>query len=237
MPGEIVLEPLPFQEAIDYFADKVPLTKKELKKLAKEAQKKAFTVAVEQKMQAITGVKAAITKALEDGTTMQEFRKNVNDLFNTLGVSPMGKFHAETVFRTNIQTAYSVGRYQRQTHPDVLAERPYLEYDAVEDEDITPLCESLNGKVYPADHSFWDTYYPPNHFRCRSRVNSVSKWEVEKEGLKVEKEVPAFMKLSNGGHAPLVPGKGFEKNPANTAGYEPDWSKYPEELRRQAGVN
>jgi hypothetical protein len=34
----------------------------------------------------------------------------------------------------------------------------------------TALCSSLNGVRKPADDEFWDTYYPPNHFSCRSTV-------------------------------------------------------------------
>jgi SPP1 gp7 family putative phage head morphogenesis protein len=47
---------------------------------------------------------------------------------------------------------------------------PYLEFDAVIDGQTTELCRSLNGTVLPIDHPFWKTYYPPNHFFCRSTV-------------------------------------------------------------------
>jgi len=47
---------------------------------------------------------------------------------------------------------------------------PYLEYDAVLDSQTTGLCTSLNGTVLPYNHSFWDRFYPPNHFGCRSTV-------------------------------------------------------------------
>jgi len=223
MAGKIIAEPLPFDEAIDYFADKVPLTKDELKKLSLKAQKKAFTVATEQKMEAISGVKVAVEKALTDGISLGEFRKNVNALFDALGVTSMNPFHVETVFRTNIQTAYSVGRWQKMTHPDVLKERPYLEYDALDD--ARDSHAAMNGKIYPADHPIWDTWYPPNGFNCRCRVNSVSKEEISEEGLTVEKDIPQF----------VMPDDGFENNPAADV-YEPDWSKYPAELRRQAGI-
>ena len=236
MAGKIIPEPLPFEEAIEYFADKVPMTKAELAKLAEESRSLAFTVATEQKMELITGVKSAVEKALEEGTTLEQFRKDLASLFDAQGVTPLGKFHAETVFRTNIQTAYNVGRYKQMTHPDVLKERPYLEYDAVDDTSTRPEHAALDGKVYPADDPFWDTWYPPNGYNCRCRANSVSPEEVEAEGLKVETEAPAFYELPNGTHAPLIPSEGFGSNPATSAGYKPDWSKYPAELRREAGV-
>ena len=47
---------------------------------------------------------------------------------------------------------------------------PLLEFDAVMDNLTSALCSSLNGVVKPVNDPFWDIYYPPNHFRCRSTV-------------------------------------------------------------------
>jgi len=48
-----------------------------------------------------------------------------------------------------------------------------LEYDAVADMQTTRLCSGLNGVIKPLEHPFWNTYYPPNHWGCRSTVRSV----------------------------------------------------------------
>lgn len=50
---------------------------------------------------------------------------------------------------------------------------PLLEFDAVIDEQTTELCASLNGTIRPVDDAFWNTYYPPNHFNCRSTVRQI----------------------------------------------------------------
>lgn len=47
---------------------------------------------------------------------------------------------------------------------------PMLEFDAVLDKRTTETCRSLDGVVKPVDDRFWATYYPPNHFGCRSDV-------------------------------------------------------------------
>lgn len=60
-------------------------------------------------------------------------------------------------------------KYARQ------ADKYDLEYDAVEDSHTSDLCKRLNGVVKPVNDSFWDSYYPPNHWRCRSIVRQVSK--------------------------------------------------------------
>ena len=49
-----------------------------------------------------------------------------------------------------------------------------LEFDAVMDGRTTELCAGLNGVRKSADDAFWDTYYPPNHYNCRSTVRQQS---------------------------------------------------------------
>lgn len=50
---------------------------------------------------------------------------------------------------------------------------PYLEFDAVIDSHTTELCRTLNGTKLPADHPFWNTYYPPNHYGERATVRQL----------------------------------------------------------------
>lgn len=47
---------------------------------------------------------------------------------------------------------------------------PMLKYSSVLDGHETVLCHTLDARIYPVDHDFWKTYYPPNHWRCRSGV-------------------------------------------------------------------
>lgn len=68
--------------------------------------------------------------------------------------------------------------------------RPYWQYIAVMDRRVRPSHAILHGKVYPADHEFWATNYPPNGFRCRCGVRTLSERQVKAQGLTVEKEMP-----------------------------------------------
>ena len=204
---EIIFEPLPFEEAIEFFKDKLPLTKKQFASLAKEAKVKAFMLAGEQNLQLIERVKKRLEKALAEGTTFRDFKKEVGTLFDNLGITPINTYHLETVFRTNVQTAYQVGRYKQMTHPDVAAARPYWQYNAVDDAGSRPEHLAQNGKVYPADHSFWDEWYPPNGFNCRCTVTTLSPEEVEEENLEVIDAMPI-----------LHPDRGFVGNPGKDAG-------------------
>ncbi len=49
-------------------------------------------------------------------------------------------------------------------------EEVLMEFEAVMDGSTTEICEPLNGTILPANDSFWNINYPPNHFNCRSSV-------------------------------------------------------------------
>lgn len=53
-----------------------------------------------------------------------------------------------------------------------------LQFDAVIDDHTTKICFSLDGVIRPVDDPFWDTYYPPNHFGCRSTVRQLDDGDV-----------------------------------------------------------
>lgn len=224
------LEPLPFAEAIEFFRSRVPLTIKQFEALEDEVRTNAFTVAGITALNILRDVQEALEKALTEGTTVEEFRKQANEILGRRGWKGLTPYQADNVFRTNIQTAYNVGRYRQMTDPDVIARRPYWQYDAVNDRRTRPSHLAMDGKVWPARHPIWDTWYPPNGFRCRCSVRSLSQRDVERLGLRVEAETPHMLETSAGVPAPLIPDPGWGYNPGKAA-WEPDLSKYPEDLR------
>jgi hypothetical protein len=116
--------------------------------------------------------------------------------------------------------------------------RPYWQYSAVNDSRTRPTHAALHGKVYPADSAFWDTFYPPNGFRCRCMVKTLSQRQVDKRGLDVGEgnglgDLIEPVDPVTGDRLParpLMPDKGFETNPGKEA-WNPDLSKYPGNLR------
>lgn len=233
----IDLEPLPFDEAIAFFADKIPISVSEFYALAESIRARAFTVARVTSMDVIMDIFDAVSSAIDAGETLGDFQGRLDNIMAASGWEGLTPWHAETVFRNNIQTAYSVGRWDQMQDS---ADRFYGEYDAVDDSHTRPTHAALDGKIYPLDHPFWDTWWPPNGHRCRCGVNPVHKYVVEEEGLKVETDDPTNtliepkdprtgMKLPA---RPLVPDEGWDTHPGKVS-WEPDLSKYPEGLRRQ----
>lgn len=51
---------------------------------------------------------------------------------------------------------------------------PLLEFDAIIDGRTSEICRGLDKTLLPIDDPFWDVWYPPNHWRCRSSVRQKS---------------------------------------------------------------
>lgn len=220
-----------FEDAIKYFGEKLPITSKEFYKLKEEYKNKAFTVANYSNVKLIEEFHKVLLKAIKEGKTMQEFRTEMNEFLEVKGYKGLTNYRSDVIFRTNIQTAYQVGHYKSMTSPAVKKLRPYWQYVAVDDNNTRPTHRAMNGKVFPADHPIWDTWYPPNGFRCRCTVKTLSKRQVEERGLKVETETPKVVEFQ-GMPFQLLPDKNFRDNPAKGAFQEADISSLPDSLKR-----
>ena len=56
---------------------------------------------------------------------------------------------------------------------------------AVMDSSTRPEHAMLNGLVYRYDDPFWNSFYPPNGWNCRCRVNALSDYKLKEKKLSV----------------------------------------------------
>ena len=163
-----------FEEAVEYFRRRIPVTAKVFYSIAYDYRVLAFTVSGYSKLQILRRFYEELLAALEQGNTLAEFRSNMNGFLEREGYEGVTPYQAENIFRTNIQTAYNVGHYKQMTDPEVMKLRPYWQYDAVNDSRTRPSHLAMDGRVFPADSPVWDTWFPPNGFKCRCTVRSLS---------------------------------------------------------------
>ena len=218
-----------FEEAVSYFDKKVPVTAGVFYDLADHYRALAFTVSGYTEAQIIKKFYDELLDALENGTTMEQFRQSMSGFLERQGYEGLTPFQADNIFRTNIQTAYQAGHYEQMTDPDVMRLRPYWQYDAVND--TRPSHLAMDGRVFPADSPVWDTWYPPNGFRCRCTVTTLSARQVKERGLKVETEAPQAADIGDGRIVQVLPDPSFRHNPAKRP-FKPDLEGYPEALKR-----
>lgn len=229
--SEIALKPLSPLEAIEYFRDKIVLTPAQFYQLKRQAMVNAFTAAEITSLDVLNDIFEELAKALESGATMKDFREAINERMESRGWIGLTPFRADTIFRQNTQTAYQVGRWKQMTDPAVMSDRPYGVYSAVMDSHTRATHRAMHGTCRRLDDPFWDTWYPPNGFRCRCSVRTLSQRQVDKQ--KIEVSTGSWQGLVEAPGEParqLIPDPGFDYNPGKEA-YQPDLSKYTKRLR------
>lgn len=161
---------VPPREAIDYFERKRVVTKKQFNKLSREAKAAAFTVAGIYEKDVLNAFKTEISNALETGQTQKFVIDKFKKILGDGGHKMLGDYHLESIFRTNMQMAYGVGR--RNAMEESGDDLPFWEYSAVGDDRTRPTHQALDGITFPVNHPFWDTHYPPWEISCRCSVFS-----------------------------------------------------------------
>lgn len=161
---------VPPEEAIEYFKRKRVVTRKQFDELFEEARSAAFTVGGIYRTDVLEAFKEEVASALALGTPQREGVKKFRGILDGAGHKQLGAFHLETVFRTNMQTAYGVGR--RRALEEVTDDLPFWQYNAVLDDRTRPRHRALDGLILPANHEFWNEHFPPWGFNCRCSVTA-----------------------------------------------------------------
>ena len=235
MPS-VLGEALAPEEAIAYWKDKVLFSDNEAKKLMGGAKSRAFYVSGLAELDQVSTVHKALQSALENGDTLQDFKKNIASVIDSHG---WRSHRVKTIFQTNMQTAYSAGRYAQMQK--VKRTRPYWQMASILDNRTRPNHAVLHGLVYPAHHAFWDSHYPPNGFRCRCTVRTLSERQVGREKLEIQDKMPSTMVYTDPKtgmesfvHAPK-PDKGFSQNVGKDWLGGLDLEKYPSLTKESYG--
>ncbi|WP_169799438.1 phage head morphogenesis protein, partial [Cedecea neteri] len=231
------------EAAIRYFEGKHLTPTFNWKDLEDEAHAVQFTVAGILKLDVLNDIHQGLTQAMANGTTLTQFHNDlepllqrkgwlgrglVADEYGELAGKKLMPYRLDTIFRTNIQSAYAAGRYQQQMR--TVTERPYWEYNAVMDNRTRPMHASLNGRVFAADDPIWQSIYPPNGYRCRCWIRALTRAQMKNHPIGLEssegrlvtvqqpygtdgetRPVTAYRDPKTG--ALLVPDAGFHLNP------------------------
>jgi SPP1 gp7 family putative phage head morphogenesis protein len=164
MPG---LTPV---DAVAWHEKRAPMLKTKADAMAEGAKKRAFWVSGLASLDAVGVVFDAIKQAVSLGETMEQFKQRASS-----ALSNFSDNRVETIFRTNLQSAYSAGRYRKQTSKESMLLRPYWQFNAISDARTSLICNKCNGVTLKADNPWWNTHQPPLHHRCRSTIISLRK--------------------------------------------------------------
>jgi hypothetical protein len=153
-------------------------------------------------MDVLTDIKQAMEKAIENGETLESFKKNLTPLLQEKGwwgkkemVDPLtGKTvnaqlgsdrRLKTIYDTNTRSAYQQGRWERT---QASTAHPYLMYRVGPSLHHRKEHLQWDGLVLPKDDPWWNSHYPPNGWGCKCWTMAVSeerKQRLEETGIKV----------------------------------------------------
>ena len=254
------LEP---KKAIEFLVSKKKIAEKlNDKYVMNSVRAKATSIANLTCLTMTNDIYQSLLDSQKQGLSFNSWKKNIFENFKRKGwiagydkdyliVDPMtGEFFGtpkrlETIYRTNMQGAYSAQRYQQMR--DNADNRPYWQYDAVNDNKTRPSHLAMDGVVYKYDDPFWDTFYPPNGFNCRCSVIAFSARDVKRLGLIVKDGSQHLIKnierqtkngieftigFKNIEGKIICADKGFDYNVGKTS-YLPNLNLYPESLAHE----
>lgn len=227
-------------EAIRYFEEKghTLVTGFNWHDIEAQAHARAFTVAGIMKQDLLQDIHSELQQSLANGDTLAGFKKRLLPILEQKGWLGSGlkpdadgvlegkrltPRRLDTIFRTNMQSAYSAGRYQQQTANK--AARPYWQYVAVMDSATRPAHADLHGLTLHCDDPAWSSIYPPNGWGCRCMVRAFDGDDIKARNITVTKPETVEVQQPWGkgetrtvqgvklGRRTFVPDAGFGHNP------------------------
>lgn len=223
------------EQAISYFQAKGLKPTFSYADMLGEAHDQAFTVAKMMDLDLLAHVRKSLDDALTSGESFNAWKSKLQPMLQKAGwwgeadmLDPLtgnvvpaqlgSPWRLETIFRTNMQTAYAVGQWDEIESQAAIA--PFLMYDAVDDHRTRPEHAKWDRTVLPVSHQWWRTHFPPNGWNCRCSVIQLDETEVEALGLQVGKSAPAdgtyTWKNPRTGRTSQIPDgidPGFNRNP------------------------
>jgi len=159
--------PIPPEKAIELFEGRTILERAEFDLLEANARRHATTAAGMSTEVIASRLQPALMNALVDGTPM-------NVVIDDLADIALSRWHAETIFRTNIQTAYNNGHAEALYHPDMASLIPAFQFIAIVDDRTTDICQERNGMIFSRGEMTTVDVVPPCHYNCRSTIVGVN---------------------------------------------------------------
>lgn len=158
----------------DYYKNMTPIQRQQAVSIAGLAQ-----------LEHVKSVINQVNQAIDSGSTFADFQKAVKN--GDIDID-LPRHRLDNIFRTNIQAAYSRGRWYQQQQTK--SSRPYLMYDAVNDNRTRPAHRALDGTIRHIDDKFWDTHTAPLGYRCRCVLRSLTEEQAKARGITSDEDLP-----------------------------------------------
>jgi SPP1 gp7 family putative phage head morphogenesis protein len=204
-PTQTVLPRITLTEALDDMVERAPVTirdaaERTAQRIAQLYSEEAVTAFVRSAEESVTReagefVQRALRDGVPEGQAGQRLAMQVNDIRQQSQAWSEG--YARMVFRTNINTSISAGRFRQAQDPVIKDMAPAFRFDAVADADSRDNHVAADGMILSVDNPEWRRIAPPLGYNCRCQVVHVTRSELERmgrirrDGSLIEDKVPS----------------------------------------------
>jgi SPP1 gp7 family putative phage head morphogenesis protein len=155
---------VPFVEAIAWAEERgVVLPAEFYGERLQTVRARAFTVSGLGAVDQVQQVADSLTEAIAEGRDFRAWQREVRDAEPAVLGLPNGRL--ELIYRNAVQTAYGIGRTIQQRENRV--RRPYLMWDAINDDRTRPTHAAMDGHIAAIDDPVWQQWHPPAGHGCR----------------------------------------------------------------------
>lgn len=188
------------KRALDYIRNKSLRPAFSYKDVWNEEHAAAFTAAKAMQIDVLSDIKTAVEKAIEDGETFEQFRKELKPTLMRKGwwgkremADPLtgrtvdaqlgSDRRLKTIYSTNLRSAYQKGQYDRTMESDA---HPYLMYRIGASVRHREQHLRWNNLILPKDDPLWNSIFPPNGYGCKCytvAVTQARKERYERDGV------------------------------------------------------
>ena len=174
---------VPFQEQIAFFRRKRGVLTESYLDVWETQHDSSFMVAGANRDDLLADLREAIRKAIEDGGTLAEFRRDFDRIVNTYGWDYQGgrNWRSRVIYETNLRQSYNAGRWAQLQR--LKKTRPWWRYrhsDAVQHP--RPLHQAWDGMILHCDDPWWLTHFPANGWGCQCYVEALSDRDLKRLG-------------------------------------------------------
>ena len=192
--------------ALDFFRQKIAMTRPAFDRLERRYRESAFTIANVESVAVVERIQGIVGEVVAEGQTAAEFRKRAELAMQAAGVSPANPFHLETVFANAVNSAYQIGRVHQMLQADVRRALPFWQYRTVGDDRVRPNHRKLHRFTARFDDAVWRRITPPNGHRCRCSLVALTRRQAGEAEPRLS--TPGSRRL------PAQPDEGWDSSPA-----------------------
>ena len=152
-----------------------------------------FTISRMTRLDLLQSIHEAIVKSVNGDLSRKDWMQDVEQLLTDAGwwglkavtdpadgeikLTKFDSARLKLIYDTNTRQAYATGLWERVERSKKAL--PYVRYITRRDGRVRAAHQAWDNLTLPVDHEFWKTHWPPNGWRCRCRVMSMTRRDYE----------------------------------------------------------